>query len=70
VAYFLVSGGGYYGHTTRVVHLDESRYAGAESGFIRVDVLRDGRVRLGIITVTGDGIATEAFSMWLVSAPK
>ncbi|MDH3458374.1 MAG: hypothetical protein OER90_16145 [Gemmatimonadota bacterium] len=69
VSHFLVSGGGYYGHTTRVVHVDESRYAEAESGFMRVDVLRDGRVRLGIITVTADGNATEAFSMWLASAP-
>lgn len=70
VAYFLVSGGGYFGHTTRVVYLDESRYAEAESGFMRVDVLRDGRVRLGIITVTADGHASEDFSMWLASSPK
>ncbi len=70
VTHFLVSGGGYYGHTTRVVYLDESRYAEAESGFMRVDVLRDGRVRLGVITVTADGQASEDFSMWLATSPN
>ncbi len=67
VRHILVSGGGYYGHTTRVVYLRQSRYAEAESGFMRVDVLTDGRVRLGVMAVGPEGDVREDFSMWLVT---
>jgi hypothetical protein len=32
---------------------------------MRLDVLRDGRARLGVMTVGSDSIATERFSLWL-----
>jgi hypothetical protein len=63
----LVSGAGYFDHTTRTVYLDESRFARAASGYMRLDVLSDGRIRLGVMTVEGAGIVGEAFSMWLLS---
>jgi len=63
----LVSGAGYFDHTTRTVYLDESRFARAASGYMRLDVLSDGRIRLGVMVVEGKGIVGEAFSMWLLS---
>ena len=32
---------------------------------MRVDVLRDGRARLGVMVVNRHGIASEAYSLWL-----
>jgi hypothetical protein len=66
----LVSGAGYFDHTSRAVYLDESRYSEATSGYMRVDVLTDGRLRLGVLTVSEDGGLGEAFSMWLHTAPE
>ena len=61
----LVSGAGYFAHTTRVVYLDDSRYAAAVSGYMRLEVLRDGRARLAVVKVEEMGETTEAFTMWL-----
>lgn len=65
VPFLLVSGVGYYGHTEAVGRRDEHLYASAKSGFMRLDVLHDHRVRLGVWTVAQSGSATEVFSMWL-----
>ncbi len=61
----LVSGAGYFAHTTRVVYLDDSRYAAAVSGYMRLQLLRDGRARLAVVEVAETGETTEAFTMWL-----
>lgn len=63
--YFLVSGAGSYGHLSRVASLDSTRYAASRSGYMRLDVLRDGRVRLGVIVVDARGRGVEAFAAWL-----
>jgi hypothetical protein len=63
--WLLVSGAGYFGHTSRLAWLDSTRYAAEESGFMRVDALASGRVRLGVIEVNAAGGAREAFSLWL-----
>jgi hypothetical protein len=63
--YILVSGTGYFEHSSPVHWLEYTRYASNASGFMRIDVLRDGRARLGVWTVARDGTAGEAFSMWL-----
>lgn len=63
--HMLVSGGGYYGHRDRAVYLQQTRFASPEGGFMRVDVLRDGRARLAVFTVDEEAHATEAFTMWL-----
>ena len=65
VRHVLVSGSGSYDHNNAVKRLDSTRYASARPGFMRVDVLGDGRVRLGVLTVQADGRATEAFAAWL-----
>ncbi len=65
VPYVLVSGGGYYGNTTPVWMTQESLFAKAISGYMRVDFLSDGRVRLGVVAVDEAGGRTEAYSVWL-----
>jgi hypothetical protein len=63
--YLVVSGAGYFGHTNPAHDIDGSLYAGRHSGFVRLDVTRDGRVRLGVVTVNEDGETREAYSRWL-----
>ena len=65
VRYVLVSGSGSYDHNNAVRRLDSTRYASDRPGFMRVDVLTDGRVRLGVLLVDAEGRMTEAFAMWL-----
>ncbi|HXV86687.1 MAG TPA: metallophosphoesterase [Gemmatimonadales bacterium] len=63
--FVLVSGGGYYGHTTPVGHRQETLFARSASGFMRLDVTRDRRVRLAVIVVDAEGRGTEAYGAWL-----
>jgi len=63
--YYLVSGAGTYHHESPVTWLENTRFASAEAGFMRLDVLTDGRARLGVIEVDRTGKADERFSMWL-----
>jgi len=63
--FLLVSGTGYFGHHNAVGWRDETQFAASESGFMRVDVLKSNRVRLGVWIASKAGRATEAFSMWL-----
>ncbi len=63
--YELVSGAGIFGHLDRVAALDSTRFARSASGFMRVEFLRDGRARLGVIIVDRAGKGAEAFGLWL-----
>ena len=63
--YELVSGAGTFGHRYRVSPLASTRFAKRASGFMRVEFLRDGRARLGVMIVDRAGSATEAFALWL-----
>lgn len=63
--HLLISGTGIYGHVTEVHQTHVTRFAASLSGFMRLDVLRDGRVRLGVITVDSDSSTTERFSAFL-----
>lgn len=65
VGLLLVSGTGIYDHKNPVAWLEETRFAASAAGFMRVDVLRSGRTRLGVFVVTANGKADEAFSLWL-----
>lgn len=64
--WLVVSGSGIYGHVTRVNWIDGTRYAAPASGYVRVDVLKDGQVRLGVRVVDAEGGATERYSTYLV----
>lgn len=61
----LISGSGIFGHVTETHYIDGTRYAASLSGFMRLDVLRNGQVRLGVMTVTSDSVATERYSAYL-----
>jgi hypothetical protein len=58
----LVSGAGIYGHVTYVRGVEGSLYRASRSGFMRIDFLRDGRRRLGVIEAGKDGRYREAFA--------
>ena len=60
-----MSGAGIFGHHELVTALDSTRFARSASGFMRVEFLRDGRARLGVIIVDRAGSGTEAFGLWL-----
>jgi hypothetical protein len=65
VRHVLVSGSGSFDHNNAVRKLESTRYAAGKPGFMRVDVLEDGRVRLGVLLVDAGGRTAEAFAMWL-----
>jgi hypothetical protein len=58
----LVSGAGIHGHVTWVRDVPGSLYRASRSGFMRIDFLRDGQRRLGVVEVAGDGSSREAFA--------
>jgi hypothetical protein len=66
---YLVSGGGYYGHTYPTGWRDETLFAESISGFMRVDFLTNGLVRLGVLAVDETGEAREAYSTFLEELP-
>lgn len=61
----LVSGGGYYGHVTHVRPVEGARYQAARSGYMRIDLLEDGRRRLTVVEVSRDAETREAFTAFL-----
>lgn len=69
-AYQLVSGAGILGHASVVRKIEGSLFAREAAGFMRLDVTRNGRVRLSVTTVVpeGDrpeGESAEVYSLWL-----
>lgn len=60
-----VSGVGIRGHQSYVQAMPETRLALSEPGFMRVDLLKDGRLRLGVLTVNASGRAREVHAEWL-----
>ena len=65
VSYIVVSGAGYYGHTSPTKWRDETLYQKATAGFMRLDLLRDGRLRLGVLTVDAEARVSEPFAIYL-----
>ena len=63
--HLLVSGAGIYSHESGVRAIEGTRYASSEAGYMRLDVTRDGRARLGVVEVDKKGKAREAYSEWL-----
>ncbi len=60
--HLLVSGAGNYGHTQTPLWIDAMLFRSGEAGIMRLDVGRDGRIRLGVLTVDRSGRATERYS--------
>jgi hypothetical protein len=65
VRHLLVSGSGSFDHNNAIKKLDSTRFAAGKPGFMRVDVLEDGRVRLGVLLVDAKGRTAEALATWL-----
>ena len=63
--YMLVSGGGIYGHTTPTRRITGIRYIREASGYQRISILADGRMRLSVVVVNADGSRHEDYSQWL-----
>ncbi|HET8656714.1 MAG TPA: metallophosphoesterase [Longimicrobiaceae bacterium] len=63
--YAVVSGGGIYGHWTPVRMISSSLYARKASGFVRLDIRRDGWARLSVQVVDSTGTAHEDYSFWI-----
>jgi hypothetical protein len=61
----LVSGSGIYGHVSPVRDVKGSRFRACRSGYMRIDLLEDGRRHLTVIEVAKDGAARSAFAAWL-----
>jgi hypothetical protein len=71
-AYQLVSGAGTLGHTSLVRRVGGSLFERNAAGFMRLDVTRDGRIRLSVTTVDRKQKRTEVegaevFSLWLAT---
>ncbi len=60
----IVSGAGYFNHRDPVGRSENTRFAVSRSGFVRLDRLSDGRLRLGVIVVDEKG-AREEYSEWV-----
>ena len=63
-----VSGAGIYGHESHVEMIPGTRLAMAKPGFMRADLLRDGRLRLGVLRVLRNGEAREVYAAMLPGA--
>jgi Calcineurin-like phosphoesterase len=68
--YQLVSGAGILGHASVVRDIEGSLFAREAAGFMRLDVTRNGRIRLSVTTVVPEGErpvgeSAEVFSLWL-----
>jgi hypothetical protein len=66
----LVSGAGIYGHEDYVERLPETRLALSKAGFMRADLLRDGRLRVGVVTVSRNGEPQEVYAELLPAARR
>lgn len=66
----LVSGAGIYQHESPLRGIPGSTLALQEAGFMRLDLLCDGRVRLAVFTVNRAGAAREIHSRWLAPEAK
>ena len=63
--WLLISGSGSFQQGSHTSWLPETRFAAAASGFIRLDALRSGRVRLSVMTATAEGRGKEVWSAWI-----
>jgi hypothetical protein len=66
----LVTGGGYDGHVSPVAWKPDTRFAAPESGFMRIDRLRDGRLRLAVLRPREETKVDELHSEWLPDTPR
>jgi len=66
----LVSGAGIFGHESHVEAVPGTRVALNDPGFMRADLLRDGRLRVAVVTVDREGVPREVAAQVLPPAPE
>jgi hypothetical protein len=59
--WLLVSGAGILGHTRAPAWIPSTRFASGDAGFMRLDVLWNGRMRLTVLAVDREARAAESF---------
>jgi len=64
----LVSGAGTVKRPDEVGIGNDTVFVSSKAGFMRLDLLRDGRVRLSVTEVTGKNEVTHPYSVWLREA--
>jgi Calcineurin-like phosphoesterase len=62
---YLISGFGTSLHINSLSYGDKSILSAHSPGFMQLDFLYDGKIRLSVYTVSDEYISTEAFSMWM-----
>lgn len=65
VGYILISGAGCFDHLAPTGWLETTLFAARRSGFMELQVLTDGRVRLGVRAVDARGRSEEVYARWL-----
>lgn len=68
VPWLLVSGAGYFDHLTPLGSTPRTLFEHSRSGFMRLDVGRSGRVRLGVLEVSASGASREVYARDLAGA--
>lgn len=63
--YLLVSGSGQYNHSSPARRSSSTRFLERAAGFMRLDVMANGRIRLSVLAADREGQAGEVFSLWL-----
>jgi calcineurin-like phosphoesterase family protein len=67
VPYVLVSGAGSIARPDPLARAEDTMLASPRAGFMRLDALRDGRIRLEVIEVLEDGSTERPWSAWLAA---
>ena len=67
--FLLVSGSGAFGHVSETAWTKQTLYAGALSGYMRMDVESSGRARLAVVTIDAKGKSSEAAAFDLTAPP-
>lgn len=63
--FFAVSGSGVERHQSAMGRSDSTAFASSRPGFMRLDLFRDGRVRIGVTELDGRNQADEVYQAWL-----
>jgi len=64
-SYALVSGAGAWHHEAPIRPRSDVLFGESRGGFMKLDVMMDGRVRLAVIALSPDGHPAEAWSKWI-----
>lgn len=61
--YLLVSGAGIFGEAERAERIGGTQFASSEAGFMKLDIFRDGGIRLTVIAADAEGKGREIYKL-------